>query len=257
MNASILFHWHYVIFLLPFGLAGLLLLLSSLRLGHHHGGHGRIFAHSGHSGHAVSPGHANAQAVHGHSHTAGAARHGTSADGHHKANGQNSSEAAATPANVFLALMGVDRAPLPMVVESFCICWGVIGCLSNQWLLPHTPDPTLAQVLPSMGIALAGGLIGARGAAELIARLMPQDESQVVSRNSLFGLVGNVAFPVSESGGRIHIYDDFGTLHDETCRIASTHLPIAKGNRAMVMDRDAHGNLIVEEVPESAALPGR
>jgi hypothetical protein len=146
--------------------------------------------------------------------------------------------------------MGVDRAPLPMVVESFCICWGLMGCLANQWLLPHTPDPTLVQVLPSMGIALGGGLIGARGAAELIARLMPQDESQVVSRDDLFGLVGRVAFPVSDAGGRIHLYDEFGTLHDETCRIAPPHPPIAKGHRAMVMDRDAQGNLIVEEVPD-------
>ena len=40
----------------------------------------------------------------------------------------------------------------------------------------------------------------------------------------------------------------FGTLHDETCRISPTHPPIAKGHRAMVMDRDAQGNLIVEEV---------
>lgn len=255
MNGTTLLQWHYLLFLLPFGLAGFLLLLSSLRLGHRHGGHGRISVHSGqgtHGSHSATAGHAHAPGHAGtHSHHTGAARHA----GHGKAapvknGGRGSREMNATPANVFLALTGVDRAPLPMVIESFCICWGLIGCVAHSWLLPHTPDPTLAQMLPVMGIALGGGLIGARGAAELIARLMPQDESQVVSRDSLFGLSGKVAFPVSETGGRILIYDNFGTLHDESCRVAPDHLPIAKGHRAMVMDRDAQGNLIVEEIPE-------
>jgi hypothetical protein len=255
MNGTTLLQWHYLIFLLPFGLAAFLLLLSSLRLGHRHGGHGRVAAHSGHGGHGAhaTAGPAHTHGAHGgHSgHGAATARHGgTGKGGHGKANGRSSREAGATPANVFLALMGVDRAPLPMVVESFCICWGLIGCLANQWLLPRGLEPTLFQMLPSLGIALGGGLIGARGAAELIARLMPQDESQVVSRDGLFGMVGKVAFPVSATGGRIHIYDEFGTLHDETCRVAPAYPSIAKGCRAMVMDRDAQGNLIVEEVPD-------
>ena len=78
--------------------------------------------------------------------------------------------------------------------------------------------------------------------------MIPPEESLDVSREELYGLTGEVAFPVSETAGRIRIYDPHGSLHDETCRIATGHTPIAKGRFAMVLDRDTQGNLIVEEV---------
>src|SRR5437762_3897422 len=153
MNGTTLLQWHYLIYLLPFGLAAFLLLLSSLRLGHRHGGHGHHAAHTGHgahSGHPAPAAHGHAHATHTTSHAhhnAGPARNGgVGKAAHPHANGRNSRETTAAPANVFLALLGVDRAPLPMVIEAFCICWGLFGCLANQWLLPQTPSPTLAQM---------------------------------------------------------------------------------------------------------------
>ncbi|HZT42699.1 MAG TPA: hypothetical protein VFA07_11090 [Chthonomonadaceae bacterium] len=262
-DATLLLQWHYLIFLLPLGTALLLLLLSSLRLGHHTGpgGHGHVAAH----GHAAVHGHAaphgahaaggHAGPAHGHATaTAGghAQPHGAAArpggKAHPTANGTK--ENIITPAGLLLGLLGFGRAPAPMVLEAFCIAWGLCGFWANEFLV-RTPTPSLLQMLPSLGIALGGGIVGSRLAAELLSRVLPKEESFAVSQQELFGLTGAIAFPVSEEAGRIHIYDSFGTLHDEMCRVPSGHPPIEKGHRAIVVDMDTQGRLIVEEIPDS------
>ena len=249
MEPGTLLQWHYIIFLLPFCLAVLLLLLSSVRTGHHRGagharhGHGGLRSHS----HAAPHGHASG----GHSHAQGG--HGAKAHspGHKTQHGSGKSQVAnrhaVTPGDVVLGLLGVGRAPTSIVLQTFCMAWGFCGFWANQLLL-KTPAPTLIQMLPSLAIALFGGIAGARISAEIFARIMPQEETFVVSRDELFGLTGNVAFPVTETSGRIRIYDDNGTLHDEMCRVAPGHVPIEKGCKALVIDMDPQGNLIVEPV---------
>lgn len=261
-DTTTLLQWHYILFLLPLGMALFMLLLSSLHFGHHHAGHGG-HGHLGAHGHAAVHGHAaphsghaaHGAAAHGHSaHSAYAPGHARAAGGTKGGNGKDSTNSVrdpvVSPAGVLLGLIGVGRAPLPMVLEAFCIGWGLCGFWANE-LLVRTPNPSLLQMLPSVGIALAGGLIGARLASELIARLLPQEESLVVSHEALFGMIGSITFPASADAGRIHIYDEFGTLHDETCRVAAGHPPIEKGHRALVVDMDMQGRLIVEEVPDT------
>lgn len=263
MSLSLLLHWHYLVFLVPFCVGALLLLLSSLRLGHHHGGHGGHGHAVGHAGpihagagHASASAHSSAGthggAAHGPAHTAPhqAGRHVGGQARHHAQASKTAGKAAAQQPNVILALLGVGRAPLPMVIQAFCLVWGLSGIIAVQQLLRDNPSPSLAQALPAMGIAAGCGLVGARLVSELIARLMPEDETSVVSRNGLYGLKGSVAFPVTETGGRIMVYDDFGSLHDESCRVAPGHPPIDRGRKVLVMDCDARGNLLVEEIAE-------
>lgn len=254
-DTTTLLQWHYLIFLLPLGTALLLLLLSSLRLGHHsgHGGHGHIgvhghaVVHSHAAPHTAHAGGAHTGSAHGHAHPHGAAAQ-SGGNAHQTANGTK--ENIITPAGLLLGLLGFGRAPAPMVLEAFCIAWGLCGFWANEFFL-RTPTPSLLQVLPSLGIALVGGTAGSRLAAELLSRVLPQEESCAVSQQELFGLTGAIAFPVSEEAGRIHIYDSFGTLHDEMCRVPAGHPPIEKGHRAIVVDMDTQGRLIVEEIPDS------
>jgi hypothetical protein len=255
LNSAVLLHWHYLIFLGPFGLASLLLLLSSMRLGHGHGahvGHGHAVGHIGAHGHIGAIHAAHTAAGHGPAHTnsQGDAHHDSATDQHDTPEQRAVVKAAVPQTPVLLALLGVGQVPLPMVIEAFFMAWGVSGCIANQILLKGVPLPELGQVLPSMGIAAGCGLIGARIAAEMIARLMPGEESQIVSREGLYGLKGKVAFPVSDTGGRIMVYDDFGSLHDESCRVVAGQPPIERGRKVIVMDRDSQGNLLVEEIPE-------
>ena len=266
MHVETLLQWHYLIFLLPLGVGALLLLLSSLRLGHHgvhHGGHGNhALTHAPAAPHGHAPVHAPAHApahsapAHGHhgpSHNHAPIRHvGTK---HAGGEAQNTKSADTRPnihvtTHFVLNLTGANRAPLVMILEAFMILWGIVGLWANRLMLP-AGQPTPAQTLSVLGVALVGGAIGARIAAAILARVLPQEETLIVSRNALFGLTGKIAYPVSQTSGRIHIYDQHGTLHDEMCRIASDHLPIEKGRQAMVLDMDAKGLLIVEEIADS------
>jgi membrane protein implicated in regulation of membrane protease activity len=278
MDASKLLQWYNLIFWLPMAVAALLLLLTSLRLGHHGGHHGGHGAHAGHAPtHAPPVGHAHAPVTHGHAPVAPGHSHGPAA-GHPPAPGSHPSAPAhgtnhpaphpaqnrhdgsskssdqrpnvTVTTNVAAHFHGPRRAPLMMVLEAFLLLWGIFGLWASQRML-HGDNPTPGQVLPVLGIALAGGVVGGRIAAWFIARILPPDETLIVSHDGLFGMTGVVAFPVSREAGRIHIYDQYGTLHDEMCRTAPDHAPIEKGRRAMVMDVDTQGNLIVEEVADS------
>lgn len=238
MDATVLLQWHYLIFVLPFAVAAMMLLLSATHLGHHAGSHG----HAGHAGgHGVS-----------HSGTHGAPAHGGHAGSHphagsHRHNGKHDSAHDHSVASSLARLLGAGRAPLIMVVEAFCLGWGFAGFWTNELLL-HTPNPHFLAVIPSLGVATVGGLITARIAGVVVSRLFPTDETFAVSRNALFGVVGTVTFPVSETAGRIHVYDEFGSLHDEVCRVAEGHPTIERGRQAIVLDMDLSGHLIVEEV---------
>ena len=242
MGIGVLLHWSYLIFLTPAAIAGLMLLLSALQshghdVGHVHVGHVHI-GHGGASGH----GHSGSD-----SHSASQNHHGDTAQ-NHSSTEPGVTRGYASPAAILTALSGVGKVPLPMVLETFCMVWGISGCIANQALLPNIPNPNIAQVAPSIWIALACGLVGGRLATEAISLILPKDLSQAVSKDSLYGLTGKVAFKISATGGRALIYDAHGTLHDETCRVAQGQLPIEKERSIIVVDRDSQGNLVVEEI---------
>ncbi len=261
MDPTVLLHWHYLIFLVPCVLAGSLLLLSSLRLGHGHGvhaGHGHGLTHGHvptHTGAGTGPAatsHAAGSHVAAHTGSNSSSPHASGAANQqrHGSYGIERAKRASAPANALLTLIGAGRAPLPLIVEAFFMVWGLSGCIALQLMIGSTTSPTPGQILPVAAIAAGCGFIGARLAAELMARLMPDEESSVVSREGLYGLKGTVTFPVSDGAGRILVYDDFGSIHDESCRVAPGQPAIGRGRHAMVMDRDGRGNLLVEEVPD-------
>jgi hypothetical protein len=249
--------WQYLIFVAPACAAGLLLLLSALHLGGHH------TAHTGHHGAGGGLGghHGGASAAHHPGGTGGAAAHqahsGAAAakTGHvGRAGGQRTAAAdrgqLPLATSFLFSLLGIGRAPFPLVAEMFALCWGTAGFAAVQAMVPWGTLPSGGQMVPALGVALAGGLVGGRISAEIMARLMPHDESTIISRNGLFGLIGEVVYPVSASGGRIHVYDEFGTMHDESCRTAPNQNSIPKGHHARIVDIEVDGTMIVEEAPE-------
>lgn len=258
MNASVLLQWHYLIFLLPLGVAAFLLLLSGLRLGGHRGhyggmrragGHGtqRGHGHSGAGRHSATGRHSVAGQAKGAGHKAA---HGGAKAAHTKTAGGKTDDkndvVTALPFNFMQTLFGVGRAPLPIVLQLMALFWSVAGIEANKHFLADTLHPTLAQMGTPLAIAFWSALIGSRIGAELFGRFMPFEASAVVSREELYGLTGRVVFPVTETGGRIHLYDDNQTLHDERCRIAAGKFPLEKGETARIIDRASDGTLIVE-----------
>ena len=160
MDATKLLQWQYLIYLLPGGISALMLLLSSLRMGHRgghgggghgtHGGHGTagghgLRMHSGPSGGgSSSAGRAGAHGGHtgqeAHVYAGGAPQHGASGRVHagvpkvqarvgkvevarHGVNRENMT----VSTNLLLQITGADRAPVAMLLEAFCLVWGVCG----------------------------------------------------------------------------------------------------------------------------------
>jgi hypothetical protein len=250
-----LLEWYTLIFTVPL-LVSLVLMLFSAglgggRLGHgHHGG-----LHAGHAQHGglhVGHGHHGAAHTGGHGHHA--APHGAAAGSHGHSHGQvahghGGREVGPSVGQQVLGWFGVGRAPVTLLLWSFWLGWGFAGFWSEQLLARSGASPVLF-VGPAMGLALAGGLLLAKGTAEVAVRVMPREESTAIGREDLLGRIGEIVFPASESAGRIHVYDQYGTMHDESCRVAPGQPALPKGTRAMVAAIDAETRrLIVERAP--------
>ena len=178
MDATKLLQWQYLIYFLPGGISALLL-LSSLRLGHHGGHHGSS-AHSGHggstghgsqTGHSAHAGHTStvspptSHAVGSHapaSHPGGPrvqARLGKVEVSRHGPNKEN----VTVSTNLFLQITGADRAPLVMLLEAFGLVWGLCGYWANEFTI-HVAHPSASQMLnlcriygsPSLWVQQAG-----------------------------------------------------------------------------------------------------
>src|SRR5579875_3765722 len=100
-----------------------------------------------------------------------------------------------------------------------------------------------------LSVAVLGGLLGVRLGVALRVRRIPKEESLDVSLNQLLGLTGAIAFTATETQGRIQVYDAYGTLHDERCRVARAGEVIPKGRTALISDIAPDGCLLVEEAP--------
>ncbi len=221
MNGKALLDWYNAIFFVPMIVSALLLALSSLRIGGH--GHNRGIGHI----HGGGMPHARLHISLGPRHHPGPVRVG-SANGK-SVSRENPAEINAMAADLphhlspfrsmIAGLFGVGRAPLIIVAELYFLAFGLIGMLVNGTFI-HSNHPLVFAVLPSLGIALVGAALFARISAAAFTRIMPDESTAVLSRDSLFGLSGTVTYPVSATGGRVHLYDEFGTLHDESCRTA-------------------------------------
>lgn len=237
-------HWYYLIFLLPAAIAVFVLLLSGL--GGQHGGHG-------HAHHGGFHSHGPAGGAHGHAHVAGNAPaahgHGTHAHAPQHAHGQARQHAHATShgpgvGRTLLGLLGVGHAPITIVIGSLMIVWGIAGIGALEVLRPVLRSPAL--FVPS-AVLFAGvtSLVTTGLLARLAARAMPQPESTALARADLVGLTGKVVYTVSDSVGRVHIFDQHRTLHSESARVAPG-LPSIERGTEVIVSGTARGFLLVE-----------
>jgi membrane protein implicated in regulation of membrane protease activity len=126
----------------------------------------------------------------------------------------------------------------------------VVGFYATR-LFQQSGSGGLGFVLPAAGMAAAGGVLGAKLIGEIGSRLMPSEESFAVGKEDLLGLIGTVVYPVSGGMGRIHIYDAYGTLHDESARLLPDQTEdIGKGESVIVVDYDEASHcFLVESSP--------
>jgi len=127
--------------------------------------------------------------------------------------------------------------------------WGIVGFWVTRGLSDTLHSPALFA-LPAAALAAGGALGVARLFTMGFTRFAPSEESLAMSTVDLCGLIGTAAFAVDDAHGRVHVYDDFGTMHDCTARTAPGKPAIDRGARVLVVDYDAaKDQLIVEPAP--------
>jgi hypothetical protein len=241
MNAEWL-HWYYLVFLLPGVFAMLMLLLSGL--GGHHAGHGHA-AHGGHGGLRL---HLHAHHGGGHAAAGGHAAHAGHTHGH-AAHGQESGQgrsAGPGPAEQILGFFGFGRAPLAILLASMLIGWGFGGIVALEVLRPILRLPAI-YFLPAVGVALVSALVSLKLFGGVAARFMPEEQSCAIPQEGLLGLTGRVVFRVSDETGRVHVFDQYRTLHVAPARVAPGTEPIEKGTDVIVASMDPDRRYVVVE----------
>lgn len=247
--------WYYLIYLVPGGTALLTLMLSMMgggmrhhRMGHSAGHHGG-FRHAG-GGHRIAAPHHGAGGGHrvaaAHQGSHGGARHNTSRTSSSRIKA-TAGQSRSTIGEQMLALIGFGSIPSPFVWGSLLLGWSVFGFWSTRILETSLRHPALF-ILPSMAIAAGGAVVMAKLTTGILGRILPKDVSLAVSTVDLCGLTGKATFPVDEARGRVHVYDDHGTLHDCSARTNAGQGVISRGHEVLVVDYDQEKDqLIVEE----------
>jgi hypothetical protein len=250
--------WYYLIYLVPGGAAMLTLMLSALGGMRHHGVHGHGHGHAvgdygtatGHSSHAST-----AHTTHAPTHHGAPSHAGPAHQAQHNAvrtSARHSVQSAATQLRLSMGeqalfFLGFGRIPTPFVWGSLLLGWGIFGFWATRALQDAWHYPALFA-LPALAAGAAGAVLIARLAGSMIVRIMPSEESLAVSTVELVGLVGTTAFPVDGARGRVHVYDQYGTMHDCSARTEAGTTSVERGKSVLVVDYDAdHDQLIVEE----------
>jgi hypothetical protein len=146
------------------------------------------------------------------------------------ANAEAESETAAG----FLAVLGVGRVPVGLLVSIDLILSGGIGLAGNEIFL------RLAGAAPSLPLALGtalvlGTLFGSRVARD-VARFVPSVESHGVERRALVGRLGRAALPIDGHFGRARVLDAGGAVHLVRCTTAGA--AIARGSEVVITGCD-------------------
>jgi hypothetical protein len=142
-----------------------------------------------------------------------------------------------------LAVLGVGRVPLMVVLTTLFTSFGVVGLSLNRLLtclLPQTLASLAALALSAfISVRLTGRV------ARLIARLLPSVESYASQPEALIGCSGHASLPIDTKFGRASVLDDGGTRHELRCR--TTSAPITGGTELVVTDYDASSRLYTVE----------
>jgi hypothetical protein len=153
-----------------------------------------------------------------------------------------------------LSLVGVGRAPLSLLLISFCFLWGLLGWLGNAALGAVIASPAIF-IWPSLALALIGSLILTRLLAGGLHRLLPATETYAVSNRQLVGRLASVRFSVTASSGTAQLYDDQGRMHEVPVRVLPGEAPIPAQSSVVLWRYDPVTNtfLVTPEDDHSAA----
>lgn len=218
-----LLDWQYLIFLLPIAFGTMYLLLMAVGM---FGGEGDADVSAGHDvglDHGdVGVGHgdiAHADVSHGdigHAHV----EHAGAGHGMH-----------AGAFDALLGFFGLGKAPLSILMMSYCFVWGGVGVAGLTLL----GEPA---VWKAAGIAAVTTVLGTRYLAIGLSKVIPSVESYHTPLAALEGLSGEVLYAITENSGTVRVRDQQQNLRDVPCRIAPGEKSIPAGTKVVLFYYD-------------------
>jgi membrane protein implicated in regulation of membrane protease activity len=148
-----------------------------------------------------------------------------------------------------LSFFGIGQGvPLLIMLPILFVIWGVAGLLFNQ-LLAMPQLFVVTFLLSLLTTAYAG-----QGLSKLMRRIF-KDTSQAVSSESLIGMIGNVVYAVTSTGGVVHVKDKSGNIHRVVCRSLEQEA-IQPNEQILVVDFDGKER-VYHVMPYAKALEPR
>jgi membrane protein implicated in regulation of membrane protease activity len=248
MNPDLVFEWWNLVFVAPFGVAVIYLLVyaaSGLTFG-------EADADGGAGGHDAAAGH-DAAGGDGHGHAGGYDADGDAdadadadADGDTAHGDHGESETAAGSAGsvrAALTWLGVGRVPLSILLMVLLLAWGSAGFLANQIAGDGFAVGDWRVLGVSLPVAALVSLLATRVVVRAIDRWIPLDETSARRRHDLLGLTGEAMYDITARFGMLRVHDDRGELSQVPCRVADGYDPIPKHGRATLVAYNARERL--------------
>jgi hypothetical protein len=143
-----------------------------------------------------------------------------------------------------LGWLNAGRVPVMVLLLLF------LGGFAAAGFLVQSISGTLATPLPALvaaGVALVVALPVTRQGSQMVARLVPQDETYVVADADLVGRLAEVTLGPLDEGkpGRVKVLDAHGNWHFLPARAAPGRGPFATGTSVLLVDRDATSFLVI------------
>jgi len=108
-------------------------------------------------------------------------------------------------------LLGVGRVPVSIVLMTLCFAWGVIGYGSNLVLHSLLRTPWLfvpISFISATVLSIAATGLVARG----VARVVPKTTTFTTRETDLVGKIGESLYKITPKAGTIRVKDNYGNL---------------------------------------------
>lgn len=236
-----LLQWWNLIFVVPFCIGVLLVLMSLSGAGRHGRGGHRVSHHgSHHGGHHGGAHHSHAR-MHAR-HQAPRARHKTTHAKGKASKSQGEEQAIEqAPSQGLMHMLHLDNIPSQMLLQNFLLFWGVVGWTCNRIASKSATSPE-KFVVTSLMAALIGGLLCTLLISATLARFTPGDDSFAITKADLEGRIGEAVSAITERSGSVYARDENGTLHNLAARVRPDGESIARGEQVVVVSYFADGD---------------
>jgi membrane protein implicated in regulation of membrane protease activity len=153
-------------------------------------------------------------------------------DGHHDHGHAGTGRTALAEAMTWL---GLGKAPISILLMVMFMAWGLTGFFINAGLWPAMGGLVPLVSLPA-AVVMSFGLTHLVG--RLFARYMPPDAGAAPRRSSLVGREGEAIFNIDQKFGMVVVRDRQGEVFQLPCRIYQDRDPIRKGDKVLLVDYD-------------------